>query len=369
MLRLFPNSSLLIHFLRILGHFPYARTSGNMIENENSDSVNCFRKFSKRECDIFTPSKFWKVWSLAFCLVNTLLIIYNIAGIKHLSERRTYGIETIRAPYIIYDSLLYINLFSMNFLSIKNSHKLSKILNKLHAFISTTKIENKKFGIFDLSWVAPYIVLIAVTGLLFIIGIFTTAGTLYEVVFSDFTSYAKSIEDEYGNSPLLVSYNKRKTSYAFATATFKTINCSENVENLSTSIKRYGPKLETKITLSSIKRYECRFCLFTSDHRIRVYQRPHERYVRCHIAHVRTFSGGSVKGLGGVSMMASTKFHVIVGGFLKAQRYITDINEPFVVSFAPFIGSEFLLMQDNDRPDVTALVQGYLNTVNINTIV
>lgn len=289
MRRLFPNFSILIHFLRILGHFPYTWKSENMIKHEDSYTRNSLRETGKIEDDIFISSAFWKVWSLVFCLVNTLLIIYNVAETKYLSEGRTYNIETIRVPYIIYDSLQYINLFAMNFLSMKSSYKLSKILNKLHAFLSTTKIETKSFWLFDLSWIAPYIGIVTVTALLLIVGkeqgslfrnvyhlscylfitgisvllvsiyaslflgIFSTVGSLYEVVLSDFVNYAKYIEGKYDGSPLNVSYDKIKKSDAFAFVFTKSIKV-DTVENLSNSLNNPDQKSETEITATHILR-------------------------------------------------------------------------------------------------------------------
>lgn len=53
---------------------------------------------------------------------------------------------------------------------------------------------------------------------------------------------------------------------------------------------------------------------------------------------------------------------------MTAQRYIGKVLEETVVPFAPFIGDDFLLMQDNARPHVARIVTHYLNDVGITTM-
>lgn len=114
---------------------------------------------------------------------------------------------------------------------------------------------------------------------------------------------------------------------------------------------------------------ESRFFLHSNDRRARVYRRPHERYYQCNISETHLFGGGSIMVWGGISLTGRTDLHVFNRGSVTADRYITDILEPYVVPFAPYIGENFLLMHDNARPHTAAIVQDYLQEVDIETMV
>ena len=45
--------------------------------------------------------------------------------------------------------------------------------------------------------------------------------------------------------------------------------------------------------------------------------------------------------------------------------YLEAVLEPHVIPFAPFIGEDFLLMQDKARPHVVRIVSEYMDTVGI----
>lgn len=113
---------------------------------------------------------------------------------------------------------------------------------------------------------------------------------------------------------------------------------------------------------------ESRFCLYNNDRRVRVLRRPNERYAQCNFSHNTLFSGGSVMVWGGISLTARTDLVVIQNGTVTAERYILEILEQHVVPFAPYIGENFLLMQDNARPHVAQIVRNYLEEVQINTM-
>lgn len=53
---------------------------------------------------------------------------------------------------------------------------------------------------------------------------------------------------------------------------------------------------------------------------------------------------------------------------MTARRYIEEILQEAVVPFAPFIGDNFVLMQDNARPHVARIVTHYLEDVSITTM-
>lgn len=67
---------------------------------------------------------------------------------------------------------------------------------------------------------------------------------------------------------------------------------------------------------------------------------------------------------GGVSWDATTDLDFI-RGTLNSDKYL-EILEEFVVPYAPFIGDQFIPMQDNARPHVARRVTEYLNETHIN---
>lgn len=64
-------------------------------------------------------------------------------------------------------------------------------------------------------------------------------------------------------------------------------------------------------------------------------------------------------------MEARTELVFIERGSLTAERYILEVLADHVVPFAPFIGNNFILMQDNARPHVARCVTEYLDEVGI----
>ena len=113
---------------------------------------------------------------------------------------------------------------------------------------------------------------------------------------------------------------------------------------------------------------ESRFCLYSSDRRLRVIRRPGERYAQCNIRETTLFNGGSVMFWAGISLTARTDIVSLHAGSLNSERYISDILSEHVVPFAPYIGNNFLLMHDNARPHVARIVNEYLHEVNIRTL-
>ncbi|CAH2252341.1 jg2005 [Pararge aegeria aegeria] len=67
----------------------------------------------------------------------------------------------------------------------------------------------------------------------------------------------------------------------------------------------------------------------------------------------------------GICSGARTDLVVIDRGSLTADRYIREVLEENVVPFAPYIGDDFVFMQDNARPHTARVTQAYLNDMNI----
>jgi len=58
---------------------------------------------------------------------------------------------------------------------------------------------------------------------------------------------------------------------------------------------------------------------------------------------------------------------VVVNGALNADGSIRDVLQEHVVPFAPHIGENFLLMNDNARPHKARCVSDFLNVAGIRT--
>lgn len=111
---------------------------------------------------------------------------------------------------------------------------------------------------------------------------------------------------------------------------------------------------------------ESRFMLRSVDGRRRVWRRRGERYEDGMFSERESFGGGSLMVWGGITSDARTELFVFPPRqSLNAVRYIEILNE-HVVPFAPYIGEEFLLMQDNARPHTAVMITQFLNDVGIN---
>ncbi|GFW07082.1 transposable element Tcb2 transposase [Trichonephila clavipes] len=72
------------------------------------------------------------------------------------------------------------------------------------------------------------------------------------------------------------------------------------------------------------------------------------------------FGSGGVLVYGGISMNGRTDLYIIRGGPLTARRYRDEILRPIVVPYAVAIGDDFILMDDNCRPQRANLVEDFL---------
>lgn len=110
---------------------------------------------------------------------------------------------------------------------------------------------------------------------------------------------------------------------------------------------------------------ESRFCVNFIDGRERLWRYRGERFHKANFTETVSYGGGSVMVWGGITLTARTALVIIDGGSLTAHRYITEILEPHVMPFAPFIGPDFVFMHDNARPHTARVVRDYLNEIGI----
>jgi hypothetical protein len=60
----------------------------------------------------------------------------------------------------------------------------------------------------------------------------------------------------------------------------------------------------------------------------------------------------------GISLNVATELVVLVRRNLNAHRYTrsTNILEPVVVPYAPFVGQDFIYMHDNRQPHIVMVI-------------
>lgn len=113
---------------------------------------------------------------------------------------------------------------------------------------------------------------------------------------------------------------------------------------------------------------ETRVSLRGQDGRMQVWRRAGERYSQVCFSQREPFGGGSVMFWGGINFYARTAIVTVPRPALTADRYIVNILQDHVIPFAPFIGENFLLMQDNARPHNARAVTHYLRETGVNKL-
>jgi transposase len=110
---------------------------------------------------------------------------------------------------------------------------------------------------------------------------------------------------------------------------------------------------------------ESRFCVNTIYGRERIWRRRGERYSQCNFTPKVPFGGGSIMIWGRIGLGARTELVIVDMGTLNADRYITNFLQDHVVPFAPHIGDNFILMQDNARPHIARCVTNFITETEI----
>ena len=96
-----------------------------------------------------------------------------------------------------------------------------------------------------------------------------------------------------------------------------------------------------------------------------VWQRKKERFVNCRVAEHDRWGGPSVMVWGGISFDGVTDLYVIQNGALTGVRYRDEILDVYVRPFAGAVGDNFVLMDDNARPNKARVVNDYLEDEGI----
>jgi transposase len=97
----------------------------------------------------------------------------------------------------------------------------------------------------------------------------------------------------------------------------------------------------------------------------KVWRRPGERYSQWCISPKSGYNGGSIMIWAGISLEAQTDLMFVENGAMTTHRYILECVESHVVLYMPFIGENFLFMDDNARPHMARIVVRYLEQVGI----
>ena len=72
------------------------------------------------------------------------------------------------------------------------------------------------------------------------------------------------------------------------------------------------------------------------------------------------FDGGRMMVYAGISIDGCTDFYIIQNGALTGYRYRNKILRPIVAPYSAAIGDDFILMDDNCRPNHANLVNDFL---------
>ena len=75
-----------------------------------------------------------------------------------------------------------------------------------------------------------------------------------------------------------------------------------------------------------------------------------------------SFRGGGIMVWKGISLGGHTDLHVFQGGNLIGVKYHDEILDAYVRPYAPAIGNDFILMDDNVRPHPAVLVEDNLES-------
>ncbi|KAF2886859.1 hypothetical protein ILUMI_19314 [Ignelater luminosus] len=103
----------------------------------------------------------------------------------------------------------------------------------------------------------------------------------------------------------------------------------------------------------------------SSDGRERVWRRPEKTFASCNITLKILFGGGTVMFWGGICFNGRTELVLIRTRTMNADYHLENVVVEHVMPFAPFVGPNFVFVQDNARSHVARQVIDYLNAVDL----
>ncbi|GFY31465.1 transposable element Tcb2 transposase [Trichonephila clavipes] len=108
------------------------------------------------------------------------------------------------------------------------------------------------------------------------------------------------------------------------------------------------------------RRLISRFSVHPDNRRVFIWRERGSRNNPAFVHESVRFGGGGVLVYGGISIDGRTDLYIIRDGPLTARRYRDEILRPIVAPYAEAIGDDFILMDDNCRPQRANLVEDFL---------
>ncbi|GFV24352.1 transposable element Tcb2 transposase [Trichonephila clavipes] len=105
---------------------------------------------------------------------------------------------------------------------------------------------------------------------------------------------------------------------------------------------------------------ESRFTMESDSGRLLIWREQRTRYHQSNTVERHSYRGGGILVWAGISLGGHTDLHVFHGGTVAGLRYRDEILDPYVRTYAAAIGNDFLLMDDNARPQRAQIVEEYL---------
>ncbi|GFT80418.1 transposable element Tcb2 transposase [Trichonephila clavipes] len=128
------------------------------------------------------------------------------------------------------------------------------------------------------------------------------------------------------------------------------------------------PQLVADHSVASGKRIsanEIRFILESDSGRLLIWRERSSRYHQSNTVERHSHRGGGIMVWARISLVGHTDLHVFQGGTLTSARYWDEILDSYVHPYAGAIGNDFILMNDNARPQRAVIVDEYLEDLGL----
>ncbi|GFX99934.1 transposable element Tcb2 transposase [Trichonephila clavipes] len=103
---------------------------------------------------------------------------------------------------------------------------------------------------------------------------------------------------------------------------------------------------------------ESRFTMESDSGRLLIWREQRTKYHQSNTVERHSYRGGGILVWAGISLGGHTDLHVFHGGTVTGLGYRDEILDPYVGPYAPAIGNDFILMDDNARPHRARIVEG-----------